>query len=79
MSSLIVWGTTKHSFCNTLILNAFKIIFDMLFIVHQNQCRNLLLNGQECGESFIFWQLLLQEEKESGENTGLAPRPGWTW
>jgi hypothetical protein len=71
-----VWGMTLHSFCNVLILKALKTIFDMLLIVHLNQCRNLLLNGHGWRASFIFWHLHIQGIKLTGENTGLAPWPG---
>jgi hypothetical protein len=42
-----VWDMTLHSFCNVVVLKAVKSIFDMVLIVHVNQCRNLLLNGKE--------------------------------
>jgi hypothetical protein len=38
-------GMTLHSFCNVVILKSGQTIFDMLLIVHLNQCRNLLLIG----------------------------------
>jgi hypothetical protein len=40
-----VCGMTLHSFCNVMIVKAVKTIFDMLMIVHVNQCRNRLFIG----------------------------------
>jgi hypothetical protein len=40
-----VWGMALHSFCNVVILKAVKTLFDMLLIVHLNQCENLVLNS----------------------------------
>jgi hypothetical protein len=42
-----VWGMILHSLCNVVVLKSVKEIYNMLLIVHQNQGRNLLLNGQE--------------------------------